>query len=68
MQWQVDGDQRLEEETAPVHTALNPYCGDLSCWCHTDVEYHDHVTTSPLKAAVDDDLFAHALGALGVSA
>lgn len=26
-----------------VHTAVRPYCGDLECWCHTDVEYHDEV-------------------------
>jgi hypothetical protein len=19
------------------------YCSDLSCWCHTDVEYHDTI-------------------------
>lgn len=27
-----------------VHTADNPYCGDLACWCHTDADYHDEVT------------------------
>jgi len=26
-----------------VHTADSPYCGDLGCWCHTDVGYHDVV-------------------------
>jgi hypothetical protein len=26
-----------------VHTAENPYCSNLSCWCHTNVEYHDQV-------------------------
>lgn len=24
-----------------LHTARNPYCDDVSCWCHTDVAYHD---------------------------
>ena len=28
-----------------VHTPASPYCGDLSCWCHTDVVYHEHVTS-----------------------
>ena len=26
-----------------IHTASCPYCGELDCWCHTDVEYHDQV-------------------------
>ena len=26
-----------------VHTAENPYCSVLSCWCHTNVEYHGQV-------------------------
>ncbi len=21
----------------------NPYCGDPTCWCHTDSDYHDVV-------------------------
>jgi hypothetical protein len=25
------------------HTPDNPYCGDYSCWCHTDVTYHEQV-------------------------
>ena len=28
-----------------VHTPENPYCDDLSCWCHTNVIYHDQVTS-----------------------
>ena len=34
----VDGDG--------IHTVEQPYCWDLSCWCHTDVDYHDVVTHS----------------------
>ncbi len=26
-----------------VHTPENPYCGDLTCWCHTDTAYHHQV-------------------------
>lgn len=26
-----------------VHTPDCPYCGELGCWCHTDVGYHDLV-------------------------
>lgn len=32
-----------ETQEEDVHTATNPYCGDSSCWCHTDVAYHDTV-------------------------
>jgi len=28
---------------AEGHTMDYPYCGDLGCWCHTDVGYHDEV-------------------------
>lgn len=33
-----------EEQDDGVHTPENPYCSDLNCWCHTDVEYHDMAT------------------------
>jgi len=23
-----------------VHTPENPYCSDLSCWCHTSIAWH----------------------------
>jgi len=26
-----------------VHTASNPYCGDSSCWCHLNSDYHEIV-------------------------
>jgi hypothetical protein len=29
-----------------VHTAENPYCGNVGCWCHTNVAYHSQVTDS----------------------
>lgn len=25
------------------HTVEQPYCDDLTCWCHCDVAYHDLV-------------------------
>lgn len=41
----------LEEDTDEessdlddVHTSDNPYCDDLDCWCHSDVEYHEDAT------------------------
>jgi hypothetical protein len=27
------------------HTADNPYCGDLACWCHQNSNYHATFTT-----------------------
>lgn len=38
----------MNEEDAPIseHTLLNPYCLDLSCWCHTDLSYHETVQSS----------------------
>jgi hypothetical protein len=53
--------------TAEVHTPENPYCGELSCWCHTDVAYHDQVTSSLLAVEVDDTLFAFAMATLKCS-
>ena len=53
------------EGTAEVHTPGNPYCGNLSCWCHTDLDYHDQVTSASLGDEVDDSLFAFAMSTLG---
>lgn len=39
-----------------VHTPSTPYCSNLSCWCHTSVEYHEEVT-EPLNSS-DIDLGA----------
>lgn len=27
------------------HTPDNPYCSDITCFCHSSVEYHAQVTT-----------------------
>lgn len=32
-----------DEETGEEHTPENPYCSDMSCWCHTDLDYHESV-------------------------
>jgi hypothetical protein len=48
----VDSEVVYEED---VHTVDHPYCGDLSCWCHTDVAYHDEVT-GPLLAVTDEQV------------
>jgi hypothetical protein len=53
-----------DEEEAPVHTAENPYCRDLSCSCHTDVAYHGLVTAPSLETPVDDDLLEQAMATL----
>ncbi len=47
-----------------VHTADNPYCGDLSCWCHTNLIYHDHVTQLP--ADVSDEDASHVFSFFGI--
>lgn len=36
-----DGDWiGMEEDGDGVHTAACPYCGDMTCWCHTSADYH----------------------------
>lgn len=35
-----------DDQDDGVHTPDTPYCADPSCWCHTDVDYHD-LATSP---------------------
>jgi hypothetical protein len=44
-----------EETTASLdlHTSDSPYCGEMDCWCHTDVAYHDEVTH---PTATDDEI------------
>ncbi|MFL5627859.1 MAG: hypothetical protein ACJ788_19950 [Ktedonobacteraceae bacterium] len=49
--WQEPG-VGCEED---LHTPDHPYCGDLSCWCHTDVAYHDQVT-GPLPVVRDEQV------------
>lgn len=73
--WQ-DGSIVVVEEEAPVHTPQNPYCGDLRCWCRTDLKHHNGVTgaptqdgeisTSRLDGEIDDDWFDAAMALLGV--
>jgi hypothetical protein len=48
----VDSETVYEED---VHTVDHPYCEDLSCWCHTDVAYHDEVT-GPLLVVTDEQV------------
>lgn len=36
-----------------VHTPGQPYCDDVTCWCHTDASYHE-VATHP--AATDEEV------------
>jgi hypothetical protein len=64
------------------HTALNPYCPDLSCDCHIDLDKHYANTgsptssqyhteakgprTGPLSLELDDDQYEYALSLLGV--
>ena len=51
--WNEDQEDFLVSVDDGVHTAICPYCGNLECWCHTDVEYHDIVTH---PAATDEDV------------
>jgi hypothetical protein len=61
---QPDGFVPTEREgSSDVHTLEHPYCGVLSCWCHTDVAYHDRVTGYSGNV-VDTELFASALSLL----
>jgi hypothetical protein len=42
MKWQET--REWTTGNADVHTPENPYCDELSCWCHSDVSYHEDVT------------------------
>lgn len=46
-----------------VHTAQNPYCDDISCWCHNESTYHD-VVTQPFTNDADATL-AYAFFGIG---
>ena len=53
-----------EEETLDlVHTPMQPYCADPTCWCHSDVAYHEDVTHPPVT---DTDIL-HAYAFLGIA-
>ena len=39
-----------------VHTADFPYCDDITCWCHTDIPYHEVVTQCGDDAVSDETL------------
>ena len=45
-----------------IHTKLNPYCGNLACWCHTNATYHESVMHSN---ATDEEVM-QAYGFLGL--
>lgn len=47
-----------------VHTPENPYCDDLSCPCHTDVDYHDQVTSFSDSDDYDSAAYDYALSTL----
>jgi hypothetical protein len=34
----------MDEDDNAVHTPQNPYCGDPTCWCHNDADYHEGLT------------------------
>ncbi len=46
------------------HTASNPYCSDIRCWCHTDVAYHAEVTG--LRETTDEAEYKAVLSFLGL--
>ena len=53
--WKEAEDVPWVEREEDVHTPDHPYCGDLSCWCHTDVASHDQVT-GPFSAVMDEQV------------
>lgn len=42
----------LSSDEEDIHTPENPYCGNLSCWCHTNLDYHHNVTDVSLEISV----------------
>ncbi|GCF10890.1 hypothetical protein [Dictyobacter arantiisoli] len=36
------------------HTPEHPYCDDLSCWCHTNLPYHDTVQHPDRRQSAQD--------------
>jgi hypothetical protein len=49
--------------SSEVHTPENPYCNDLSCFCHTDLDYHDLVTSYDTND-YDSEAYDYALSTL----
>ena len=46
------------------HTPNNPYCGDVSCWCHTNLDHHS-LAQDPVNGFNEDD-YQHAYAFYGV--
>lgn len=44
-----------------VHTPANPYCGDPTCWCHTELDHHHTVADFlPTEPRTEEEVqFAH---------
>jgi hypothetical protein len=58
--------ESTEVEVTEYHTPQNPYCPNLGCSCHTDLDYHAQVTEFDPDADVEDDpLFAYSMATLG---
>ena len=63
--YSTSDDEEMEDVSSEeVHTPFNPYCGDLNCWCHTNVSYHVEVTELP--EVVDAATYATALNFSGI--
>ncbi len=43
------------------HTPENPYCSDLSCWCHSNDTYHATFTDDQLLAEPNERTYIAAL-------
>lgn len=37
------------------HTPSRPYCGDATCWCHTNTDFHDEVQ-HPERRTTESDV------------
>lgn len=49
-----------------AHTPLNPYCDDVSCWCHSTSDYHD-VVTQPFTGEAEAPIAYAFFGVQGIS-
>lgn len=56
--WGQDREDFLVSVDEEVHTAACPYCGNVACWCHTNVAYHDSVT-HPARTAEEVEQAYH---------
>jgi hypothetical protein len=62
--YSTSGDEEEQVTYDDEHTASNPYCSDLSCWCHSSVPYHAEVTE--MGETTTEEAYTQALSFFGV--